>query len=140
MIEKIRMGTGICVSVLTLLVILFILPRHLMAWWQYELLLLVLLPLSIVAGLKFEMKAHWIRLAHISGNLSYPLYLIHLPVMFFLSAVLKTAGVENGLVWYGIIILPITMVCAYMLYLFYDLPVRSWLGRRLQSLDLKRAV
>lgn len=75
------------------------------------------------------------QLCRLLGDISYPLYIIHYPFMYLLYAHLwRTPGVYVPLAdeWPVVIVMFVGLpVLAYLLYRYYDLPVRRWLTRRL---------
>lgn len=72
------------------------------------------------------------KISSFLGELSYPLYIVHYPIMYlFYQWLIKekiyTLG-ECWLVVVGVMVLCITL--AYACLKLYDLPVRKWLSRR----------
>ncbi|MGC4104061.1 acyltransferase family protein [Ferruginibacter sp.] len=66
------------------------------------------------------------------GDISYPVYIIHYPIVYILYAWVDNNKVpmEKGL-WVGISLLPLILMLAYALLKFYDEPVRRWLAKKL---------
>ena len=62
------------------------------------------------------------------GELSYPIYLFHMPVMAYVGVALGWA--LDG-VMLGVVATLATLVAAALAWRFYDRPVRSWLQHRL---------
>ena len=72
------------------------------------------------------------KISNFLGELSYPLYIVHYPVMYLFYAWLIKNGIYTlGECWpvvVGIMVLCVSL--AYICLKFYDLPVRRWLGNR----------
>lgn len=65
------------------------------------------------------------------GDLSYPLYMVHYPVMYLFYAYLWDNGLTFSDSWIlalGVVALNIFL--GYLALHLYDLPVRKWLSRR----------
>jgi peptidoglycan/LPS O-acetylase OafA/YrhL len=69
------------------------------------------------------------RLCTFLGELSYPLYLVHYPLVYFYVAWISNhKGVTLGQVWpYALLILLGSVALAYASLKWYDEPVRKWL-------------
>ena len=63
------------------------------------------------------------------GALSYPLYMVHVPLMRFFDQVV-VLPYPNDLARLGIVA-ALALALAALSYRFYDIPVRRWVGRRL---------
>lgn len=65
------------------------------------------------------------------GTMSYPLYMIHLPILARIQGALRAAHVDTRgeRVWLEIAILTGLLVLALALDRFYDRPARRWLSR-----------
>jgi peptidoglycan/LPS O-acetylase OafA/YrhL len=79
--------------------------------------MLVIMPAIVWAGIVIEMpgQALWKRL----GDLSYPLYCIHMPIIYFAADDAKGRLVAAA----------VTVVLALAFDHFYDRPMRAWLGQ-----------
>ncbi|MFN6935879.1 MAG: acyltransferase family protein, partial [Tsuneonella sp.] len=81
------------------------------AGWVLPFVLLLAFPVTILVGALVEPKGT--RLATLSGDLSYPLYAIHQPI----------------LVAFGWVALPTVVLAAWLLDRYFDRPVRKTLSR-----------
>ncbi len=68
-----------------------------------------------------------IKVAGFLGELSYPLYIVHYPVMYlFYSWLIKGEKYTLGQSWYAVIaVFAISLALAYITLKFYDLPLRK---------------
>lgn len=74
------------------------------------------------------------RICEFLGNLSYPVYIIHYPVMYLFYAWVWEHGYRFGEVWPVCAVLFILIVLmAWAAMKFYDAPVRRWLSSRYLS-------
>lgn len=92
--------------------------------------IIVLFPLIVLAGAGSDISdAFSIKLCKFLGDLSYPLYITHYPLMYMQMS--WVAANRNAPVWMhiavnlGVVIMSITL--AYGVMKIYDEPVREWL-------------
>jgi peptidoglycan/LPS O-acetylase OafA/YrhL len=98
------------------------------AWWLDVASILVAFPLIVCLGATSQTGREG-RLFSLLGELSYPLYAIHLPFIMLLVGVLKKLGRQDH-VGYGFYVLIIPLILgALFTARFYDMPVRRWLAR-----------
>ncbi len=73
------------------------------------------------------------RLCKFLGDLSYPLYLVHYPLVYFYVAWISNhKGVTLVQAWpYALLILTGSIILAYAALKWYDEPVRKWLRKKL---------
>jgi peptidoglycan/LPS O-acetylase OafA/YrhL len=73
-----------------------------------------------------------IQIARFFGDLSYPLYITHYPLIYIYAAwvLLQHPSPLSGVLMGGLT-LALSVLVAYLALKRYDLPVRRWLGRRL---------
>lgn len=104
--------------------------------WQvcYDLAcIMVLYPAIIIAAVHQEPRAYFSLLARFFGEVSYPLYVLHFPLLVLLVYGWRALGREPadaGPVWivgaFGLLI-----GLSYLVFKFYDQPTRRWLSLRL---------
>ncbi len=72
------------------------------------------------------------NLCNFLGELSYPLYIVHYPVMYlFYAWLIKNEIYTLGECWQVVVgIMALCVVLAYTCLKLYDLPVRRWLEKR----------
>lgn len=130
-----RAPFGICTL---LLVAALALPRfggaqHLWVNGIYDLLCVVILfPLIVAIGAgEKRVDGPSIRIARFFGDLSYPLYITHYPLIYIYTAwvVQEKIPPARGAVW-GVVLLITAISIAYACLKLYDEPVRRWLSRR----------
>ena len=124
----------VAISPLILAVILFAalaVPRA--APWFYDAsCIFVFFPLILIAAVNNEPTARWTSAARISADMSYPLYLFHLPLMLWLGFGLTHLGVAAPVQQlFALIAVP---TLAYAAHLFFDSPVQSFLKARLATM------
>ncbi|MDQ1089049.1 acyltransferase [Siphonobacter sp. SORGH_AS_1065] len=73
------------------------------------------------------------RLCKFLGDISYPLYLVHYPLVYFYVAWISNhKGVTLAQAWpYALLILIGSVALAYVSLKWYDEPVRAWLRKKL---------
>lgn len=104
------------------------------------LLILAVFPYLIMAGTMVGEGSFAKPVDAFLGNLSYPLYALHIPIIWTLSGLCKAmkVGFVDSPVWNGVFILPITVTIVYLVFLLVDQPVRKWLSKRMNG-SFKRA-
>lgn len=100
----------------------------------YNLLLdLVLFPVLVALAARASFGALTARACSALGRLSYPLYLVHLPVYRLIHGTTEAMplGISPWVMLIGGAIL--SVILAEALLIAFDEPVRRWLGRKLRS-------
>jgi len=124
-------------AVAALLILAFCIPR---GWgvWSYvgeSFAVLLLFPTLVAAGVRVELGASANKAALFIGKLSYPLYVIHHPLLKPFANIIRTHELTGWIfVLWTILEISTIIVVAYLAMRFFDEPVR----RRLASLVLKR--
>ena len=72
-----------------------------------------------------------LKLSNFLGDLSYPLYIVHYPVMYvFYAWLIKNQYFTLGETWQMVIlVLTVCIVLAYACLKLYDEPIRKWLSK-----------
>ena len=132
-----RIKNAFALSVLMIIVVLS-LPRvggteNLWLNGLYESFSIVILfPLIVYIGASGEIKnVVSLKICRFFGNISYPIYIIHFPLIYIYSAwvVDNDISLQNG--WpMGLLVLVFTVLMALACLKFYDIPVRKWLTKR----------
>lgn len=121
-----------------LLLLALCLPRvggaqHLWANGMYDsLCVMVVFPLVIAIGAGEQRDGGAsIRVARFFGDLSYPLYITHYPLIYIYTAwvVQQHVPAARGAVW-GAVLFIAAVLMAWACLKLYDEPVRRWLSRR----------
>lgn len=133
---KVRNGFAVCSL---LLVVAMCLPRFGVGdqrWINglYEAACIILLfPLIVAIGAgEKDVDGPSVRIARFFGDLSYPLYITHYPLIYAYTGWVidkKPAVTQGALVGAGVFVVAVTI--AYASLKLYDLPVRRWLAGRL---------
>jgi peptidoglycan/LPS O-acetylase OafA/YrhL len=98
---------------------------------------LFLFPLIILSGAHSDAGAGMMRICKLSGRLSYPLYITHIPFVYVLANFAHTRHPGKSIVLAWIfVVLPLVITVAWLALKYLDEPVRAWLTRRY---DIKRA-
>lgn len=73
------------------------------------------------------------KICEFLGAISYPVYIIHYPLMYLFYSWVWKNGYEFSQVWpVALLIVVASVVLAWLLLKFYDEPVRKWLGKKLK--------
>ncbi|HMJ05129.1 MAG TPA: acyltransferase [Chthoniobacterales bacterium] len=101
---------------------------HDMPWLYDAICIFVIFPLVLIAAMNNEPAPRWKSVARFSADVSYPLYLFHLPLILWLGFGLTHLGVsvppQHLLQWIAVPAL------AYAAYIFFDRPVQViWKAR-----------
>lgn len=94
--------------------------------------ILFLFPLIVYLGASGEVKGELMsKLCRFLGDISYPVYIIHYPLIYVFTAWVVDHQVPLNEAWpAGLLLLAASIAIAYGSFRFYDLPVRKWLARR----------
>lgn len=124
-----------------LLVAILAMPRiggydHLWMNGLYDsLTVIVLFPLVVYMGASGRIKGK--RMARVNkflGDISYPLYITHYPVVYTYMAWVSRNNLSLGETWpVAVGVFVFTILLAYASVKLYDLPVRQWLARRFMN-------
>jgi peptidoglycan/LPS O-acetylase OafA/YrhL len=103
--------------------------------WFDSLTIIFLFPLIVFMGASGEIKGKTSQaICQFLGNISYPIYIIHYPLIYIFSAWVvdnKVSLVDASLM--GLALVSGAIVLAYICFKFYDLPVRKWLSKKIMS-------
>jgi peptidoglycan/LPS O-acetylase OafA/YrhL len=97
--------------------------------------IIVLFPLIVAIGAGGEIKNPFsIKICKALGDISYPIYITHYPLIYWYTAWVvdnKVSLQEVYLVGIGVLLASITI--AFLCLKFYDEPVRNWLQNKFQK-------
>lgn len=87
----------------------------------------VIFPAIVVAGVQREPEGRWFPFARLSAELSYPVYILHLPLLIGLAALHGEHPAQSGL----LLVVEMAAVAAVALAAsrFFDIPVRKLFAR-----------
>lgn len=123
-----------------LLAIVLYMPRiggadHVWMNGVYESVVIILIfPLIVYLGASGLIQTQTeLRLCTFLGHISYPLYLVHYPLVYFYVAwISNNKGVTIVQAWpYALLILITCIIFAYASLKWYDEPIRKWLRKKL---------
>ncbi|UTN02511.1 acyltransferase [Flavobacterium bizetiae] len=124
-----------------LIVVIFSIPRigdENTLWMNglYESFAIILLfPLIVAIGAGGEIKNTLsIKICKALGDISYPIYIIHYPLIYWYTAwvIDNKVAIKDGYM-IGIGVLVSSIVIAILCLKFYDEPVRNWLQNKFQK-------
>jgi len=130
-----RHAFGICSA---LLVVALALPRmgatpHHWSNGLYDALcVLLLFPLIVAIGAgEKRVDGASVRIARFFGDLSFPLYITHYPLIYVYTAWVVDNRIppQRGAIW-GVVLVGTAVAIAYASLKLYDEPVRRWLASR----------
>lgn len=114
-----------------LLIPVFIMPYLKWNWLAELLVVLFYFPLIIALGAGTTVKAGLKKICTFSGNISYPIYMTHYAVIWMFSNYYNSYKPGTTQLFYiitGSIILLVGF--AYLVMVFYDMPVRKYLSAK----------
>ncbi|MDX2234673.1 MAG: acyltransferase [Hyphomonadaceae bacterium] len=105
----------------------------------YDLIVILLLcPAIIAAGAMLRPPASMAGASSVLGEISYPVYVIHYPLIFAAGFVGKALGMPQA-VWSVLFVIGVS-VAAFLLSRLYDQPVRAWLTAQAKARRQRRAL
>jgi peptidoglycan/LPS O-acetylase OafA/YrhL len=90
-------------------------------------------PVMVFIGASSNPSERWLGVADLLGGISYPLYVMHTPILGYFQAVWKRVFRQDVLQdtpWSGVACLLMLILVAALLNRFYDIPLREFLQRR----------
>ncbi|HMI02964.1 MAG TPA: acyltransferase family protein, partial [Pedobacter sp.] len=96
--------------------------------------IIIVFPLIVylgASGVMQNQREH--KVCKFLGDISYPLYLVHYPIVYFYVAwISNNKGMTIAEAWpYALLILIGSIILAYAALKWYDEPVRKWLWKKL---------
>lgn len=88
-------------------------------------------PALLLLGSNVELQGRAKSVAALLGSLSYPVYVLHVPLIWMMGWSVKKMEFTNaaGHIWFGIIIIPIVLILSYIILKYYDEPMRGKLRK-----------
>ena len=120
------------------IIIIFSIPRignekHLWANGLYDSLSIIFLfPLIVYAGACSKINNRIVsKICNFFGDISYPIYIIHYPVIYIFTAWVIDNRIPLNKAWLeGLLVLFSSIAIAYGCLKLYDIPVRKWLAKK----------
>ena len=94
------------------------------------LVVVVLFPLIVWTGASGTVTGRSARVCEFLGDISYPIYITHYPLVYTYTAWVRNHGLTLGEAWpaaAGTVV--VSVLLAYAALKWYDEPVRRWLRR-----------
>lgn len=115
----------------TALLVLFALPTFTFNGWYEAAVIIFLFPLIVATGAGSKVEGMWAKLCKFSGDISYPIYILHYPFIYTYTAwiyVKKPAA--SAIVPVAIGLFFLFLLLAYGVMKLYDQPIRAWLKKK----------
>lgn len=113
------------------LAILFFIPYSRFNGWFEAFCIIIVFPIIVAAGAGGSISGRWAKLCKFSGDISYPIYIVHYPFIYIYTAWIYTKKPAPGtVVPVAIFLFVFFMLLAWAAFRFYDEPVRAWLKRK----------
>lgn len=94
--------------------------------------IIILFPIVVFMGASGNIKSQWgTKISKFLGDISYPVYIIHYPLIYIYSSWVVDNQVSLGKgMLVGTLVLIIAVLMAYGSFKLYDEPVRKWLSKK----------
>ena len=115
-----------------ILIVLFFMPTFKFNGLYEAGCIIILFPIIVAAGAGGKISGRWAKLCKFSGDISYPLYIIHYPFIYIYTmwiAVKKPA--PSHIFPIALELLIFFILLSWFALKFYDEPIRSFLTKRL---------
>jgi peptidoglycan/LPS O-acetylase OafA/YrhL len=114
-----------------LFVLLMSMPRNVAPFYVYAVAFIMLTLALMSKGTRTEVRGGLKAIFKFLGDISFPLYAIHMPILGVLGYIIKTLFSSTGipLVYFGLLIVPFTIFASYLAFRVIDVPTRKWLTR-----------
>ena len=118
-----------------LLMLVFLFPyRDQWNWLTEPLIIIFYLPLLVALGAGASLSAKHQKINKISGDISYPLYMVHYPfVWIYLTYVAVEKPTMETKMWVMVISVILITIFSYLVFKYVDLPVRNYFTKRLKA-------
>ena len=105
-----------------------------------SLVIIFLFPLVVYLGASGEVTGkHTTRICKFFGDISYPLYITHYPIIYIFTAWVVDNKVSLSGSWpVSVLVLVSSIVLAYACLKLYDIPVRKWLAKKFMGKNVGR--
>ncbi|GEO09239.1 acyltransferase family protein [Segetibacter aerophilus] len=117
-----------------LLFLAFLMPGSKWNWLTEPMIVLLYFPLLVSLGAGSSLSTGWKKVCTFSGNISYPLYMSHYAVIWVFGNYFTNKKPPAAQLPYiiipGIILL---VFIAYLVMVFYDIPLRRYLSQKWQQ-------
>lgn len=90
---------------------------------------ILIFPLLVLVAASTEPPLRLQRACALSGDISYPLYAVHYPLMLLYIFVAKR--IEGYPTLFGLVFILLSVIAAIVVLRFYDAPLRKWISRRI---------
>lgn len=113
-----------------LLIVLFCLPTTQYNGWYESACIIIAFPIIVAAGAGGQISGRWAKLCKFSGDISYPLYILHYPFIYIYTAwveVEKPSPTQSVPIACALLVFLILL--AYAALKLYDEPARAWLKK-----------
>ena len=100
--------------------------------------ILLVFPVIVIGCAGYAGRLALPGLARALGEVSYPVYVIHVPILWLLGGAIKVlrkapgGGIGVPAIWFGVAFLPIIVALSYILFKAYDAPVRAAIAEQLR--------
>lgn len=128
--DRVRFDPGLHLwAYAALLMLAFVLPEPVLPAALRLGMVLCLFPAVLLFASRLVLEGATAQAATFLGDISYPLYAIHTPLIWLIGGALGLMDHDIPELMLGIAAIPMTIVAAYFLLRFYDEPLRRYLGR-----------
>lgn len=95
--------------------------------------IIIIFPIIVFLGASGSIKGKIAsKICTFLGDISYPLYITHFPILYIYYAWIVDNNIPLSRAWpVGAGILLFTIGLAWLIFKFYDVPVRKWLAKKL---------
>jgi peptidoglycan/LPS O-acetylase OafA/YrhL len=100
----------------------------------YESIVVILIfPMIVYLGASGQVKGHTEKLCKFLGDISYPIYITHYPIIYIYTAWVFDNKKHLSSAWpYSLLVLFSSVLLAWICLKFYDEPIRKWLQKKWQ--------
>jgi peptidoglycan/LPS O-acetylase OafA/YrhL len=117
-----------------LLSLAFLMPGSKWNWLTEALVVLGYFPLVVSLGAGSTLEKGLIKVCRFSGNISYPLYMTHYAAIWIFGHYYTAYKPGTSQLFYIVIFGVLLLIgFAYLAMLFYDLPVRKYLNKKIRQ-------
>jgi peptidoglycan/LPS O-acetylase OafA/YrhL len=123
-----------------MLVVLFLVPYYKYNGLFEAACIIILFPIIVAAGAGGQISGRWAKLCKFSGEISYPIYIVHYPFIYIYTIwVASKKPSPTEIIPVAAFLFVFFILLSWAAYKFYDEPVRAWLKKKYLSFPFRPA-